>query len=468
MSMDARWRVYIQDRRFEDNQISNLFIKLKAGTVGRFTFDFRPIDGDESYMVANNTLRIFWGDIHKLDGVIQRVEWDQSKFCYHVYGADLRGLLTDRVNTEKTVVHSYPSDVQTSILFEGCDFPTNIWTGPGETIGKYTFNYKIGIQNTVRVGSQTPGYQWVVDTVVERGTVYGFVNECIYDATKSWTVNEYQNCALRFVDGACKNNIYKVNSNATSTVCINGMNPLQYGCTKMLNGNLVRQIYPDGGFENGGGEISHLIFTGGTTVDIDLTTSTTHRGTYALNCVFHPNVDYTYYLSLNTAYSTTMYISGTAEYSFWAKSTDGAPIDATVVNRKHYGASWIPLAQWEIEIGTDWTQFSTTFACDMAYDWIYDPHVEIFVSGGNTRHVVFDDFRFWRPYSGSEVECNSIPDCAHIGDHYEIVTLKKIFTNVPPQTEPKVRLTKDTHIIKYNKTDDLSEHKTSVTVRGVI
>src|SRR5574343_2130 len=134
MVMDARWKVYVQDRRFDDNQISNMYLKLKWETVGRFSFDFRPIDGDESYMVPNNTLRIFWGDLHKLDGVIQRVDWDAQQFCYHIYGADIRGLLLERGNATPATFHSYTSDMQTNVMFDGCDFPTNIWTGSGENI----------------------------------------------------------------------------------------------------------------------------------------------------------------------------------------------------------------------------------------------------------------------------------------------------------------------------------------------
>lgn len=216
MSMDARWKVYVQDRRFDDNQISNMYLKLKWETVGRFSFDFRPMDGDESYMVANNTLRIFWGDLHKLDGVIQRVDWDSTQWCYHIYGADIRGLLLERVNATPATVHSYTSDIQTNVMFTGCNFPTNIWTGAGENIGKYTFKYHIGIQNTIRITS--PTIRW--DYVVERGTVYDHVNGCLYDATKNWVPQEYAGATLRFVSGACKNNVYNINGNTANKVCI--------------------------------------------------------------------------------------------------------------------------------------------------------------------------------------------------------------------------------------------------------
>ena len=215
--MDAAWKVYVGDRRFDDNQISNLFLKLKYETVGRFTFDFRPIGGDESYMAVNNTLRIFWGDLHKLDGVIQRVDWDDSQYCYHVFGADIRGFLLDRVNTEPSTVSSYTSDIQTQVQYTGCDFPSNIWTGAGDKIGTYTFHYKLGIQNTIRITSATRNI-WT--NIVERGTVYEHQNGCLYDATKAWEVNKYAGATLRFVSGACKNNVYNVNGNTANRVCI--------------------------------------------------------------------------------------------------------------------------------------------------------------------------------------------------------------------------------------------------------
>lgn len=214
--MDAAWKVYVQDRRFDDNQISNLYLKLKYETVGRFSFDFRPIDGDESYMVVGNTLRVFWGDLHKLDGVIQRVDWDESQFCYHIYGADIRGLLLDRVNTEPATVHSYTSDITTTLMYEGCDFPSNIWTGAGESIGKYTFNYRLGIQNTIRITTAT--IRW--ENVIERGTVYDHADGCLYDATKNWVKNAYAGATLRFVSGACKNRVFNINGNTSNRVCV--------------------------------------------------------------------------------------------------------------------------------------------------------------------------------------------------------------------------------------------------------
>ena len=216
MAMDARWKVYVQDRRFDDNQISNMYLKLKWETVGRFSFDFRPMDGDESYMVPNTTLRIFWGDLHKLDGVIQRVDWDSTQWCYHIYGADIRGLLLDRVNATPATVHSYTSDIQTNVMFQGCDFPTNVWTGSGDTIGKYTFKYRVGIQNTIRITGATQRWEMVLD----RGTVYEHLDGCIYDATKDWSPNVYAGATLRLVSGACKNGVYNINGNTKNRVCI--------------------------------------------------------------------------------------------------------------------------------------------------------------------------------------------------------------------------------------------------------
>ncbi len=468
MVMDARWKVYVQDRRFDDNQISNVYLKLKWETVGRFSFDFRPMDGDESYMVANNTLRIFWGDLHKLDGVIQRVDWDSTQWCYHIYGADIRGLLLERVNTEPATVHSYTSDIQTQVMFNGCDFPTNVWTGSGENIGRYTFNYRVGIQNTVRVMS--PTIRW--ENVIERGTVYEHQNGCLYDATKNWAIGELVGATLRFVSGACKNSVYNINGNTTNKVCIRlpGESPpdneSEFATQKVVDGIVYKQVLG-----------SNMGFESGTTDpwvvqeknSVTTVTTDAHQGSYA---VYHFGyagpVHERNELHISYYYDTSFKIEPYEKYecSTWIKSTTGFQV-LQFIGDIFVNFYNIPPC--------DWTQYSTvvtngpaTLYFSKTYDYLIvrafaetspslpDPAFDVWIDGIQFWVVTTD------AYTGDAT--GTIPGCSRIGDIYEIVTHK--MTEVQPPSLSPATLEQDNHIIRYNLVDDQSDHTTSMTVRG--
>lgn len=482
--MDAAWKVYVGDRRFDDNQISNLFLKLKYETVGRFTFDFRPIDGDESYMVVNNTLRIFWGDLHKLDGVIQRVDWDSNLQCYHVYGADIRGFLLDRVNTSPSTVSSYTSDVNTSLMYEGCDFPSNIWTGAGDKIGTYTFHYKLGIQNTIRITGATHNY-WT--TAIERGTVYEHRNGCLYDATKNWTANVLRGATLRFVSGACKNSVYTICSNATSTVCLRSPSgscsdyasssyPTE-GATQMSKyGKTYRQIITTNvGFETGATVPWKVYETGYGNPTTSITTDA-HDGTYAWHRISSPAYANAYF-SFSHAYEVPGIVAAAGasfEYSFWAKCSD--TVDRVEIS--HNDGYYTDRQVATITVSsTDWALYTATFAnaggaifpttvsgagllieVFPEYDVIAArwKGMEVTLDGGWAFVPTADTF--WGTSSGGFV-----PGCSRLGDIYEIVFASYVM--VDPATPP-VDLVKDEHIIRYNNVDDLSKHTNVITVRG--
>lgn len=567
--MDAAWKVYVGDRRFDDNQISNLFLKLKYETVGRFTFDFRPIDGDESYMVVNNTLRIFWGDLHKLDGVIQRVDWDDSQYCYHVFGADIRGFLLDRVNTEPSTVSSYTSDIQTQVQYTGCDFPSNIWTGAGDKIGTYTFHYKLGIQNTIRITSAT---QNIWHNVIERGTVYEHLGGCLYDATKNWEVNKYAGATLRFVSGACKNNVYNINGNSSNRVCIRLPGELETAYagyltheTKYINGMKYRQILEDPGFERasfadwldsmgysaswrtdlhvsgayteGVWEFQHIdtYNPGGSLVpwitakpDVDQIWNSRVTEIWIWNDPQHPegywtwawlkgiphgqwiddiNKEYIYYdakgeiLLVDDSYSGDHAIKCT-----YGLESPGLWITPAIVQRFAYPPPPMPMntqlvvegvAKWdgksgglgivrigicnkmktrEIVIGTitdvdRWTTFSTTYTIPATVglypDGNADPtnpdsYYNFFINVEPASGVTVDNVKLWREdwlTSGG-----TIPGCSRLGDIYEIVTAS--MERIEPASLTPATLEKDNHIIRYNNSDDLSDHTTVVTVMG--
>lgn len=473
--MDAAWKVYVGDRRFDDNQISNLFLKLKYETVGRFTFDFRPIDGDESYMVANNTLRIFWGDLHKLDGVIQRVDWDDSQYCYHVFGADIRGFLLDRVNTEPSTVSSYTSDIQTQVQYTGCDFPSNIWTGAGDKIGTYTFHYKLGIQNTIRITSATRN---IWHNVIERGTVYEHQNGCLYDATKNWTPMQYAGATLRFVSGACKNNVYNVNGNTANRVCIRlpGENADEYGIfvsaeKKTIDGVEYGQAIRDPQFESGviqphdrlqiddpegvwceagSGEITGDSYSG------DYAATWTGSNPFSL----FQGIDH--YLGVIT-------LPASVNLEFMAKGA---------VGKRIYAALWFCpgadtdtarigfySAQMTNAVSTTWAQGGTSVWAGGIWPGSYHVWLRLAPDAG----VVVDDvelwiagFEGWWTTSGN-VE-GKIPGCSRLGDIYEIVTAS--MSRIEPASLAPATLEKDNHIIKYNQTEELSDRTTVVTVMG--
>lgn len=512
--MDARWKVYVQDRRFDDNQISNMYLKLKWGTVGRFSFDFRPMDGDESYMVPNNTLRIFWGDLHKLDGVIQRVDWDSTQWCYHIYGADIRGLLLERVNTTPATVHSYTSDIQTNVMFDGCDFPTNVWTGSGDAIGKYTFKYRVGLQNTIRITGATRRWEMVLD----RGTVYEHIDGCIYDATKDWAPNVYAGATLRFVSGACKNNVYNINGNSANRVCIRlpGEPATAYATdanvppqTITIDGATCGLVVSDWSFENGYPDTipfdDNSEFGNGFMGTYPVEDGSWYRlGWYWSKTNMYATAEWT---DAET-YGDTMarcrsgwfgldnvslgaYLFGHRQH--WVTPWD-SPQNTTVslkFNARGIGASERYLKVYIVLIDTNgqsvqfkyqtpsgvsfptvWTEFelggttsSSAFSSVTRVDVII--FYNVFARGDLSNQMIdIDNFRVYLqgcpgviPWGGL---MGKIPGCSRIGDIYEIVTSSM---TQPPSTTPAT-LQQDNHIIQYNNVNDQSDHTTSMTVRG--
>lgn len=471
--MDAAWKVYVGDRRFDDNQISNLFLKLKYETVGRFTFDFRPIDGDESYMVVNNTLRIFWGDLHRLDGVIQRVDWDDTQYCYHVFGADIRGFLLDRVNMEPATVNSYTSDVQSYVQYEGCDFPSNIWTGAGEQIGKYTFHYKIGIQNTIRITGATQN-RWY--TVVERGTVYDHVNGCLYDATKNWVANEFAGATLRFVSGACKNNVYNINGNTSNRVCIRlpGEPATMYAtgattvATKVIDGVVCGQILQDAGFESGDietggfGAWKMVPYAGSDSFAL----VDGHTGNHAVKSLISHDAAVVNQLVQRVHFPARTH-NGPFQLTLWARCDD----PQTGVMMLHCYMSAYSVTTYffgdrthseEYTPGTTWRQFSTTAYVGLSNSDANDGYFRILSPYAG---VEIDDVELWVPdYTGDGAAEGTIPGCSRLGDIYEIVQPR--MERIEPASLAPATLEKDNHIIRYNNSDDLSDHTTVVTVMG--
>ena len=73
--MDIKWKVQVLDKMFDDTYVRNLYLKMKYNTLGRFSFDIRDFGTVEveSYFAVGNTIRIFWGDILKMEGVIQKL-----------------------------------------------------------------------------------------------------------------------------------------------------------------------------------------------------------------------------------------------------------------------------------------------------------------------------------------------------------------------------------------------------------
>jgi len=458
--MDAAWKVYVQDRRFDDNQISNLYLKLKYETVGRFSFDFRPIDGDESYMVNGNTLRVFWGDLHKLDGVIQRRDWDEKQFCYHIYGADIRGLLLDRVNTEPATVHSYTSDITTTLMYEGCDFPSNIWTGAGENIGKYTFRYRLGIQNTIRITSATTLWE----NVIERGTVYEHQNGCLYDATKNWTQNMYRGETLRFVSGACKNNIYNIIGNSTNRVCL-GLRSSTCDQYTMSGTLWYRNILDNGGFENSATDMSpwYVSYRGAqyATALVDATIS--FEGTNSMKMrVEKPYTAGVTHMSIVTATMDTTAganVEFKYRYSFTTLGGDGYFSIQRIA-----GANSVQLAQFT-GLGAHNPAWPGWDTATVALPQGGAAQIGITVSGdggGPDITCWFDNVTMGG--ATSQNPCGFVPGCSRRGDIYEIVTTAMSIVE-PPSLVPAT-LEHDNHVIQYNNVDDQSAHTTSITIRG--
>lgn len=462
--MDAAWKVYVGDRRFDDNQISNLFLKLKYETVGRFTFDFRPIDGDESYMQNGRTLRIFWGDLHKLDGVIQRVDWDSNLQCYHVYGADIRGFLLDRVNTEPSTVSSYTSDVQTSLMYEGCDFPSNIWTGAGDKIGTYTFHYKLGIQNTIRITGATRN---IWHNIVERGTVYEHRNGCLYDATKNWEVNKYAGATLRFVSGACKNNVYNVNGNTANRVCIRlpGEPATMYGtgtASYVQVGTLWYFNYAqNGSFENGSYDPWFVTPTS-CSGDVSVSGGAVHiskppgHGEVFLNITRPSTITGPWTLTAKYKHQRSNGYQYTRFYIDFGGKRISYGNDFFKWNASNTNPAW---PGFDVATLTGENDVGTSPLCRFSFS--------DFMGVAGQLDTWLDDI-VWTGSVGTTVNPNTgagkIPVCSRIGDIYEIVTAS-MTTVAPPSTAPAT-LEKDNHIIQYNQTDELPDHPTVITVMG--
>ena len=490
--MDAAWKVYVQDRRFDDDQISNCFLKMKYETVGRFTFDFRAIDGDESYMVPGNTLRIFWGDLHKMDGVIQRADWDSTQFCYHVYGADIRGFLLDRVNTEPATVSSYTSDVQSQVMFTGCDFPSNIWTGAGESIGKYTFHYKIGIQNTIRI--MGPEFRWITST--ERGTVYDHVNGCLYDATKNWEPNALRGATLRFVSGACKNNVYNICGNSSNKVCLRmatqrcsdfsttDTETIDYG------GTVYGRCLADPGFESG--TVPFLYATSTTwpyrdgdgnliTGEWRLVSPSTGRsgwasvvpfateGTYSLfaekdiygnyNAAIVSqefqvpttrDIPYNFLFNMSARVDTDHHVKFVEIYNYCQMIIRVVPPDESPATLRFFSFGTIGWDQWK----------NTTIVATA--DQIIPAGSIVTVGIAPANYVWIDGVSGYLDGYGDLR--GMVPGCSRIGDVYEIVFAS--MERIEPASLAPATLEKDSHIIRYNRVNSLSDHTTSMTIRG--
>lgn len=455
--MDAAWKVYVGDRRFDDDQISNCFLKMKYETVGRFTFDFRPMDGDESYMQNGRTLRIFWGDLHKMDGVIQRVDWDDDNWCYKVYGADIRGFLLDRVNTEPATVSSYTSDVQSQVMFTGCDFPTNIWTGAGESIGKYTFHYKIGIQNTVRTLGATQT-RW--EHYTERGTVYDHVNGCLYDATKNWEPNALRGATLRFVSGACKNNVYNINGNTSNRVCIRlpGESPLELTDSITIDGVTYGGALRNAHFETG--ELSPWTFSDTSLISATvLISEDSYDGSYSCNLRIYPG-KWTMNPEADIDQVTATRLMPGSGFITFRMKTDWPTKARTLLTFQN-------VRFWDFGPYPDWTYVSVAFSNgiewgtstlylgmspDVRYDHTYTEH-----------NTWIDDLQIYHSSVSASPE-GTIPGCSRIGDIYEIVYAS--MERIDPSPIIPATLEKDNHIIRYNRVNSLSDHTTSMTIRG--
>lgn len=483
--MDARWKVYIQDRRFDDNEISKTYIKFKYGSVGRFKFDLRLLDTEEAtYFATGNTLRIFWGDIHKLDGVIQRSDWDDDNYCYHIYGADLRGLLLDRIPQQQATVNSYTSDIVTSVMFDGCDFPTNIWTGLGQSIGRYTFNYNINILNTIRITQNLPMYIWEAGTIIERGTVYEHVNGCLYDATKSWATNEFAGMVLRFVSGDCKNNVYNINGNTTNRVCIRlpGESGVETGtvCDRYVTvgATTYYNTLDNSGFEDG---------TDPWTLNRELTSGTAeiitggYDSDYCLHLDTGAKFEGLWHVSSATQITTIpigggerveirykMYRSGRVgnkERGIFRVGVydtgGGGPI---VINTPAFGSG--TLADYNPSY-PDWDVATAFFSGSptAASGWYF----YILTSGYSDGRMEAWVDNVSLSVSTATNPCalwGSIPGCSRVGDIYEIVTTQKTLTYRVPPDLVNATLEKNNHIIRFNTVDDLSKYITSMTVRG--
>lgn len=469
--MDAAWKVYVQDRRFDDDQISNCFLKMKYETVGRFTFDFRAIDGDESYMVVGNTLRIFWGDLHKMDGVIQRVDWDSKQFCYHVYGADIRGFLLDRVNTEPATVSSYTSDVTSQVMFTGCDFPTNIWTGAGESIGKYTFHYKIGIQNTIRITSATNIWRYCV----ERGTVYDHVNGCLYDATKSWATNQWQGATLRFVSGACKNNVYTICGNSSTKVCIRTATAT---CMQTATGDECAKYYDFGTrtfyniIENPFLEIQPDDSWSFATTSTSGVAGFDSPGYNSDTCIYlNSGGGYRYVRSYATqTIGATVYKDTPLQFRYRYRVTGELSGVGGQVTFEKYAHSYTNTSALDALATTNpaWPEFDVaTVNTDVNYGGGNSTVTFIAVGFKSNTYELWVDNVYLGVATGDN-PCGDatgvLPGCARRGDIYEIVTAT--LERIEPQPIIPATLEKDSHIIRYNRVNSLSDHVTSMTVRG--
>lgn len=462
MSMDARWKVYVQDRRFDDNQISNMYLKLKWETVGRFSFDFRPMDGDESYMVANNTLRIFWGDLHKLDGVIQRVDWDSTQWCYHIYGADIRGLLLERVNATPATVHSYTSDIQTSVMFEGCDFPTNVWTGSGDAIGKYTFKYRVGIQNTIRT---VGGGNITASVDSDRGIITAFGSDYLEDSNKSWEVNRWSGGACRIINGRYKNSSFGVISNTPTRVNRTGAwtvftdvfdvttipdpTPLDYD-SGTLTGVIESPYYPT--FTYGLTDTSpsgHQICPSGYDGQVK-------KVLWFLDPVANYPSAMTWVDYIVTMPGTYKYLSGNFGLSI-SDIQDGCFM--VFVN----GTKILHLTETEFGVPP-----GGVGRCAIVNNYfgksITNPTIHILRRCDQSYYGYFE-LLLCDVVLHNEPALGVLPEL-QLGTVFEVTGKGFNVTTAELPTAPVATLERDNHIIQYNTTDDQSDHVTSMTVRG--
>lgn len=461
MVMDARWKVYVQDRRFDDNQISNMYLKLKWETVGRFSFDFRPMDGDESYMVANNTLRIFWGDLHKLDGVIQRVDWDSTQWCYHIYGADIRGLLLERVNTEERTVHSYPSDVVTTLMYEGCDFPTNVWTGSGENIGRYTFNYRLNIQNTIRTFTGIPGDLKVYPDI-DRGTITAFGNEYIEDATKAWGVDRWRDGSCRIINGEYKDSFFKVLSNTANRLVRNGSWETH---TATFDVSSVRNpTYVD---YTSGTVTGHVTYGSFGLYDTSAHTGNTicppgYSGHSAKVLRFTDTRSWDYWSPQYVSY--TVIVPGTFKYlsgNFGTTVSDLPPNGGTDIYVN--GNLLLRFNESDLGVPIGGISRSGIYNCYIG-ESVHNPTVTI------TR---FHNIAFYGDFETllcdvvlHETAVGNVPPNLEIGTLFEVCGKNFVVAPAERNPVPVAVLKRDDHIIQTNVTDDLSSRTTSMTVRG--
>lgn len=230
--MDIKWKVQVLDKMFDDTYVRNLYLKMKYNTLGRFSFDMRDFGTVEveSYFAVGNTIRIFWGDILKMEGVIQKLVKSTTSWGWSIYGCDLNGLLLDRTPNMPYELGCDSLTIANSVMYAGCDFPTSMWgVGDGEEQGTYVLRYKVGLNTAYKQIRNLPhDLTWQTSTGGEGGIVSSVTSTSIVDDTKNWIVDQWKGAHCRMVTGAMKNNVYEVLSNTANSLNIGGGIPSDY------------------------------------------------------------------------------------------------------------------------------------------------------------------------------------------------------------------------------------------------